>query len=185
MVTVEVIEREYENGAKNYSLRLGSSQTFEDSRTPKNTRTTSGIAGGTVDPMKEEAVSQKDEYTSHFYIKEADVFDAKIVNQFNYQVYSDSDAAKRRNADSTNESTATYAKTMSTEDINKKGENAMYGLTVDSNGNISGANLDKASRFGDGIPQNDPTNTTKGLLHIHIMSHLSNIQIMRMDLSIL
>lgn len=161
MVTVEVIEREYENGAKNYSLRLGSSQTFEDSRTPKNTRTTSGIAGGTVDPMKEEAVSQKDEYTSHFYIKEADVFDAKIVNQFNYQVYSDSDAAKRRNADSTNESTATYAKTMSTEDINKKGENAMYGLTVDSNGNISGANLDKASRFGDGIPQNDPTNTTK------------------------
>lgn len=50
---------------------------------------------------------------------------------------------------------------MSTEDINKKGENAMYGLTVDSNGNISGANLDKASRFGDGIPQNDPTNTTK------------------------
>lgn len=161
MVTVEVIEREYENGAKNYSLRLGSSQTFEDSRTQKNTRTTSGIAGGTVDPMKEEAVSQKDEYTSHFYIKEADVFDAKIVNQFNYQVYSDSDAAKRRNADSTNESTATYAKTMSTEDINKKGENAMYGLTVDSNGNISGANLDKASRFGDGIPQNDPTNTTK------------------------
>lgn len=161
MVTVEVIEREYENGAKNYSLRLGSSQTFEDSRTPKNTRTTSGIAGGTVDPMKEEAVSQKDEYTSHFYIKEADVFDAKIVNQFNYQVYSDSDAAKRRNADSTNESTATYAKTMSTEDINKKGENAMYGLTVDSNGNISGANLDKASRFGNGIPQNDPTNTTK------------------------
>lgn len=77
MVTVEVIEREYENGAKNYSLRLGSSQTFEDSRTPKNTRTTSGIAGGTVDPMKEEAVSQKDEYTSNFYIKEADVFDAK------------------------------------------------------------------------------------------------------------
>lgn len=161
MVTVEVIEREYENGAKNYSLRLGSSQTFEDSRIPKNTRTTSGIVGGTVDPMKEEAVSQKDEYTSHFYIKEADVFDAKIVNQFNYQVYSDSDAAKRRNADSTNESTATYAKTMSTEDINKKGENAMYGLTVDSNGNISGANLDKASRFGNGIPQNDPTNTTK------------------------
>ena len=161
MVTVEVIEREYENGAKNYSLRLGSSQTFEDSRTPKNTRTTSGIAGGTVDPMKEEAVSQKDEYTSHFYIKEADVFDAKIVNQFNYQVYSDADAAKRRNADSTNESIATYAKTMSTEDINKKGENAMYGLTVDSNGNISGANLDKASRFGNAIPQNDPTNTTK------------------------
>lgn len=161
MVTVEVIEREYENGAKNYSLRLGSSQTFEDSRIPKNTRTTSGIVGGTVDPMKEEAVSQKDEYTSHFYIKEADVFDAKIVNQFNYQVYSDSDAAKRRNADSTNESTATYAKTMSTEDINKKGENAMYGLTVDSNGNISGANLDKASRFGNAIPQNDPTNTTK------------------------
>ena len=161
MVTVEVIEREYENGAKNYSLRLGSSQTFEDSRTPKNTRTTSGIAGGTVDPMKEEAVSQKDEYTSHFYIKEADVFDAKIVNQFNYQVYSDADAAKRRNADSTNESIATYAKTMSTEDINKKGENAMYGLTVDSNGNISGANLDKVSRFGNAIPQNDPTNTTK------------------------
>lgn len=161
MVTVEVIEREYENGAKNYSLRLGSSQTFEDSRTPKNTRTTSGIVGGTVDPMKEEAVSQKDEYTSHFYIKEADVFDAKIVNQFNYQVYNDSDAAKRRNADSTNESTATYAKTMSTEDINKKGENAMDGLTVDENGNISGAYLDKVSRFGDGIPQNDPTNTTK------------------------
>lgn len=161
MVTVEVIEREYENGAKNYSLRLGSSQTFEDSRTPKNTRTTSGIAGGTVDPMKEEAVSQKDEYTSNFYIKEADVFDAKILNQFNYQVYSDADAAKRRNADSMNESIAAYAKTMSTEDINKKGENAMYGLTVDSNGNISGANLDKASRFGDGIPQNDPTNTTK------------------------
>ena len=161
LVTVEVIEREYENGDKNYSLSFGSSQTIEDSRTPKNTRTASGISGGTVDPMKEEAVSQKDEYTSHFYIKEADVFDAKIVNQFNYQVYSDSDAAKRRNADSTNESTATYAKTMSTEDINKKGENAMYGLTVDSNGNISGANLDKASRFGDGIPQNDPTNTTK------------------------
>lgn len=60
----------------------------------------------------------------------------------------------------------------------------MYGLTVDSNGNISGANLDKASRFGNAIPQNDPTNTTKGLLHIHIMLHLSNIQIMRMDLSI-
>lgn len=161
MVTVEVIEREYENGAKNYSLRLGSSQTFEDSRIPKNTRTTSGIVGGTVDPMKEEAVSQKDEYSSHLYIKEADVFDAKIVNQFNYQVYSDADAAKRINADSTNESTATYAKTMSTEDINKKGENAMYGLTVDSNGNISGANLDKVSRFGNAIPQNDPTNTTK------------------------
>lgn len=161
LVTVEVVEREYENGDKNYSLRLGSSQTLEDSRTPKNTRTTSGIAGGTVDPMKEEAVSQKDEYSSSFYIKEADVFDAKIINQFNYQVYSDADAAKRKNADSTSESTATYAKTMSTEDINKKGENAMYGLTVDSNGNISGANLDKVSSFGNGIPQNDPTNTTK------------------------
>ena len=161
LVTVEVVEREYENGDKNYSLRLGSSQTIEDSRTPKNTRTTSGLAGGTVDPMKEDAVSQKDEYTSNFYIKEADVFDAKIVNQFNYEVYSDSDAAKRKNADSTNESIATYAKTMSTEDINKKAENAMYGLTVDSNGNISGANLDKVSSTGNGIPQNDPTNTTK------------------------
>lgn len=160
-VTVEVVEREYENGDKNYSLRLGSSQTIEDSRTPKNTRTTSGLAGGTVDPMKEEAVSQKDEYSSNFYIEKAEVFDAKIINQFNYQVYSDADAAKRKNADSTSESTATYAKTMSTEDINKKGENAMYGLTVDSKGNISGANLDKVSSFGNGIPQNDPTNTTK------------------------
>lgn len=161
MVTVEVIEREYEDGYKNYSLSFGSSQTLEDSRTPKNTRTTSGIAGDTVDPMKEEAVSQKDEYTSSFYIKEADVFDAKIINQFNYQIYSDSDAAKRKNADSTNESTAKYAKTMSIEDINKKAGNAMYGLTVDKNGNLSGANVEKIVSSGKGIPQNDPTNTTK------------------------
>lgn len=108
---VQVIETTYENGRKSYSFRsYGNAEKKEDSRVSKNTATTNGLADGTKDPMKEEYVSESDKYKSNFYIKEADVFDCKIINSFNYKVYSESDVEKRTNPKSKSESTATYAR---------------------------------------------------------------------------
>lgn len=157
---VEVVERVYADGNKSYSLRTSgmSPATFEDSRTPYNTSTNNELASGTKDPMKEELVSQSDEYTSHYYVKEADVFDAKIINEFNYQIYSDSDASKRINADSSKETTATYAKTA--DNVGNMSKYAVNGIGCDDNGNlyVNGAQYSVTSQGS--YTEADPTNTT-------------------------
>lgn len=104
------------------------SKTWEDSRTQHNTATNNGLASGIRDPMKEDLIRQNDEYTSHYYVKEADMFDAKIINEFNYQVYSDADANKRINADSSNENSVTWTKT------GEKLDNKFDGSSVSYNG---------------------------------------------------
>ena len=108
---IEVIERIYEDGSKQYSYRTNRVSEIigrEEERISMNTATSDGLASGENDPMKEEYVSEKDDYKSNFYLKEADVFDAKIINDFNYQVYSDADAQNRRNPNSKSESTSSY-----------------------------------------------------------------------------
>lgn len=158
---VEVVERIYENGDKSYSLRTSgvSPATFEDGRLPKNTSTSNGLIDGKKDPMKEELVSQKDEYTSNYYVKEADVFDAKIINEFNYQVYSDADANKRINADSTSETTATWAK--AADNVQNMSRFAINEISVDSNGNlsVSGANYSVTNEGS--YTEDDPSHTAE------------------------
>lgn len=158
---VEVVERVYENGDKSYSLRTSgvSPATFEDKRLPKNTSTSNGLINGTKDPMKEELVSQKDEYTSNYYIQEADVFDAKIINEFNYQVYNDADANKRINADSTSETTATWAK--AADNVQNMSRFAINEISVDSNGNLSVGGADYSIENAGSHTENDPSNTAK------------------------
>lgn len=108
---IQVIESVYENGGRSYSFRsYGNAQKKEDSRVAKNTATDNGLASGTRDPMKEDYNSEKDEYNTNFYLKEARVFDAKIINSFNHQVYLDSDVNNRRNPKSKSETSATYAR---------------------------------------------------------------------------
>lgn len=158
---VEVVERVYENGDKSYSLRTSgvSPATFEDGRLPKNTSTDNGLVSGTRDPMKEELVRQNDEYTSNYYVKEADVFDAKIINEFNYQVYNDADANKRINADSTSETTATWTK--AADNVQNMSRFAINEISVDSNGNLSVGGADYSIENAGSYTENDPSNTAK------------------------
>lgn len=158
---VEVVERVYENGDKSYSLRTSgvSPATFEDSRLPKDTSTSNGLISGKKDPMKEDLVSQNDEYTSHYYVKKAEVFDAKIINEFNYQVYSDADAKKRINADSTSETTATWAK--SADNVQNMSRFAMNEIAIDSNGNLSVGGANYSVTDNGSYTENDPSNTAK------------------------
>lgn len=76
-----------------------------------DTSTDTGLADGVKDPMKEDEIKNYDEYKSAYYVKRADVFDAKIINEFNYQVYSDANVAKRIKEDSKKESSVTWTRT--------------------------------------------------------------------------
>lgn len=158
---IEVIETEYNNGDKSYTFNsYGQKTTHRDSVTKIDTSTENGLAGGTKNPMKEDFIRQNDEYKSNFYIKEADVFDAKIVNSFNYQVYSESDAANRRNPKSRSESSATYTRAADNSE-NKYSEGA---ITVSGNGTpyVSGSNANVkivSSYSTAGVY--DPTNSVK------------------------
>lgn len=158
---IEVIETEYNNGDKSYTFNsYGQKTTHRDSVTKIDTSTENGLAGGTKNPMKEDFIRQNDEYKSNFYIKEADVFDAKIVNSFNYQVYSESDAANRRNPKSISKSSATYTRAADNSE-NKYSEGA---ITVSENGTpyVSGSNANVkivSSYSTAGVY--DPTNSVK------------------------
>ena len=68
-----------------------------------NTATLDGLAGGTRTPGNETFVSKNEEVTPTYYISKAETFDIKIINEFNYETYVDSDVDARRNEDTKSE----------------------------------------------------------------------------------
>lgn len=108
--------------------------TEEKNNVDKDTSTTNGLAGGKKDPMKEKHLSSSTSYSSSMYIAKAETFDLKIVNKFNYEIYSESDAQKRINADSSNESSSSYS--IDPKNEWNKAANAKANLKCDVLGNI-------------------------------------------------
>ena len=152
---VEVQESVYADGSKSYSLNIGKVTTSEVARTSHNTSTKDGSSDGIKAPMREEHISHSEEYTSHYYIKQADVFDAKIINEFNYQIYSDNDANNRINADFTTEEKARYSK--EAENVVNMYENAE--ITCDDNGNLVVNNKIVKHKGEISSTKSDPSNT--------------------------
>ena len=122
---------EYEYDRSEYTLDTShvTSSTEISNVVNKDTSHVNDDANARKDPMREERVSTKNEFSSQVYIKTAEVFDAKIINEFNYRIYSDSDARNRKNPNSSSETTSNFS--MPTEHEENQKNNAISNLVCD------------------------------------------------------
>lgn len=128
--------KKYEYDHSEYSIDVSK---VKSQKTVNKTRyidksTDTGLKGGKKAPLKEDHVNSYSEFSSSAYIKRADVFDAKILNEFNHTVYSDSDVLKRINPKSKSETPESFAKT--TERPWNNSENAVSNISCDGTGNL-------------------------------------------------
>lgn len=141
------------------------------------------LKSGQKNPLKEKYKYGLTSYSSQVYIKSAETFDSKIINQFNYKVYSDNDVKNRRNANSTSETESNMTK----ESTNKQNmfDTAKSNIQVNNNGAISaGGGTSIASVEKMGLKSNKIlTLLLVKQLNIfkHIKLHLVNILIMKMQ----
>lgn len=88
----------------------GKVETVVDSNQKLDTSTIDGRSGSTRTPMGEDFVKKETEVSPTYYISKAETFDVKIINEFNYQTFLDSDVDSRINADSETETSQTIIK---------------------------------------------------------------------------
>lgn len=133
-------------------------------------------ADGTVNPMLEELVDDIVTVTNKYYVKQADTFDVKIENNFNYIKYNESDANNRKNAKSERQyDLQDYIQTLNPE--NKITEENV-GNYVNSNNNLAslestfnaaaGSNFDNYSA----IKNINPNTVSKIKEEVTLPSHL-------------
>lgn len=160
---LEVIKRTYGDGSVQYSYRTNhlSKVSVEDERISYDTSTDSGLAGGNKNPMKEEYVGESDKYKSTFYLKEADTFDAKIINNFNYKVFLESDVKNRTNANSMSSSESPYA--ISADNINNRADAALERINVGQDGTVSIGYADYTPELVSSYVEDDPTRSTENI----------------------
>lgn len=116
-------------------IRKDSTMTNPNKQKQVDTSREPELKSGQKNPLKEKYVSDSTTYSSQVYIKSAETFDCKIINEFNYKVYSDEDVRNRRNAYSTNEKET--AMTKESTDKQNMFDTAKSNIQVNNNGTIS------------------------------------------------
>lgn len=116
-------------------IRKDSTMTNPNKQKQVDTSREPELKSGQKNPLKEKYKYGLTSYSSQVYIKSAETFDSKIINQFNYKVYSDNDVKNRRNANSTSETESNMTK----ESTNKQNmfDTAKSNIQVNNNGAIS------------------------------------------------
>lgn len=125
------------------------------------------LKSGQKNPLKEKFKYGLTSYSSQVYIKSAETFDSKIINEFNYKVYSDNDVKNRINAHSTSESESNITK----ESTNKQNmyDKAKSNMQVNNDGTISaggGTSITNVEKEGNEKQQNFDSSIGKATEYI-------------------